>query len=78
MGISNLTTEGLEVPAHAQIGEEGQLMNGGEWATTFQFHQIIDMTNLHDQLEEHIHSKNLRRPTKSLPTTWYSHSNNNA
>jgi hypothetical protein len=60
VGISNLTTEGLLVLAHVQIGEDGQLVNGGEWAATFQFHQILDTTNLHDQLEEHICSKNLR------------------
>jgi hypothetical protein len=42
--------------AHVQIGEDGQLVNGGEWATTFQFYQIIDRTNLHDQLKEHYYT----------------------
>jgi hypothetical protein len=76
VGAGNLTTEGLEVPSHAQVGDDGQLVLGSDWATTFQFQPSVDESDLRDQLKNHVRNDNLRRPTESLPTTWYSNSNN--
>jgi hypothetical protein len=63
VGTGNLTTEGLEVPLHAHIGNNGQLLLGSDWATTFQFQPSVDESDLRDQLKNHVCNENLRQPT---------------
>jgi hypothetical protein len=60
VGTSNLTMEGLEVPSYVQIGDDGQLVLGSDWATTFQFQPSVDESNLQDQLKNHVCNDNFR------------------